>query len=110
MRIQGSNAILLNASTGNVLAGKQLEIPERHSAVKVWAAASAVGIVATVAAGSETLVEESVVSQANRFPIDPDDRLAQDVVMAGKRLNLSFRNTTGGTLTVYWAVETQPVA
>ena len=109
MRVQGTNAIVLNASSGNVLSGKQLEIPENHVAVKAWAAASAVGMVASMQAGSETLLEESAVSQANRFPVEPDDRLVQDVVFKGKRLSLNFRNTTGGTITVYWAVETQAV-
>jgi hypothetical protein len=110
MRKQGSTTIAANGSSGNVLAGDVIELPERPSRVRFYAAASAAGVVGTVRAGSRTLMTESAISQANRFPIDPDDRMVQDVAMQSQRLQLEFRNTTAGPLTVYWACDSDPVA
>lgn len=105
MRRQGSVSVAANSSSGNVLAGSQIEIPERPSKVKFFATASATGIVGSISAGTRQLMEESHVSEANRFPQDPEDRILQDVAMANQRLSLIFRNTTGGALTVRWAVD-----
>lgn len=109
MRVQGSNSVAANGSSGNVLSGKVIEIPERNSKVAFYAAAAATGIVGTVTAGARTLMEESHISPANRFPQDPEDRMVRDVALAGQRLSLSFRNTTGAAIVVQWAVDSDPV-
>ena len=102
-RVQGSTSVSANSTSSNVLSGKILEIVTRPSQVAVYAAASAVGLNGTFVCGSDLVTEESAVSQANRFPIVPDD-----VVTGGRgrgRLILTFRNTTGGALTVNWAID-----
>lgn len=109
MRVQGSTVVAANSSSGNVLSGKVLEIVQRPSKVRVFAAASAAGIKGTFTSGNELVMEESDISQANRFPVDPDDRCVEDVAMPNDRLALSFRNTTAGPLTVYWAVDVMNV-
>lgn len=110
MRKQGSTVVAANGASGNVLSGDVIEFPERPSRVRVYATGSAVGLVASIRAGSRTLMSESTVSQANRFPLDPDDRMVQDAALPGQRLQLEFRNTTGGALTAFWAVDSDPVA
>lgn len=110
MRKQGSTSVAANASSGNVLAGDIIEFPERPSRIKIFAAAAAVGLVATARTGSRTMMPESAVSQANRFPLDPDDRMVQDVALPPQRLQLEFRNTTGAAIIVYWAVDSDPIA
>jgi hypothetical protein len=110
MRKQGTTSVAANASSGNVLVGDIIEFPERPSRLRVYAAAAAVGLVAEVKAGARTMMSESAVSQANRFPIDPDDRMVQDGVLPNQRLFLTFRNTTGAAIIVYWAVDLDPVA
>ena len=110
MRVQGTTTVAANGSSGNVLAGKQIQYPERPSRVRFFAAAAAAGIVGAVQAGARTLMEESHISPANRFPVDPDDRMVQDVALPGQLLNLSFRNTTGAGIVVQWAVDSDPVA
>jgi hypothetical protein len=110
MRAQGTVSVAANASSGNVLSGKQIEIPERPSRVSFYAAAAATGVVGTVTAGARTLMEESHISPANRFPQDPEDRMVRDVAMQGQRLNLTFRNSTGAAIIVQWAVDADPVA
>jgi hypothetical protein len=109
MRKQGTTLVAANASSGNVLVGDIIEFPERPSRLRVYAAATAVGLVGDVKAGSRTLMSESAISQANRFPIDPDDRVVQDGVLPQQRVQLTFRNTTGAGITVYWAVDLDPV-
>ena len=110
MRKQGSTLVAANGSSGNVLAGDIIEFPERPSRIRIYVTGSAVGLVSTARAGSRTLMSESVLSQANRFPVDPDDRMVQDGALAGQRLQLEFRNTTAGALTAFWAVDSDPVA
>ena len=111
MRVQGSTSVAANGTSGNVISGKILEFVTRPSLCKFFAAASAAGITAQVTSGPDVVLESgSVVSQANRFPIDPDDVLARDVAGPGERLNMTFSNTTAGALTVYWAVEVTPIA
>ena len=110
MRFQESVSVAANLSSGNVLAGKQLEFPERPSRLRVFAVSAATGIRATISSGTETLLEESHVSFANRFPLDPDDKVIEDGVLPGKRLSLVFRNTTGAAIVVQFAVDVTPVA
>lgn len=109
MRLQGSTALTTGTSNNNVLSGSILEFVKRQSMVKFYVVASAVGGLASVSSGADILLEESAVSQANRFPVDPDDLTVKDVAMPGDRLKLALRNPTGGTVTFYWAVEVQPV-
>lgn len=109
MRVQGSTSVAANSVSGNVLAGKLIEFVNRPSLVKFYAVGAATGVNCTIQSGAETLMEESLISQANRFPIDPDDLVVKDVAMPQDRLVINFRNTTGGALVVYWAVETVPI-
>lgn len=111
MRVQGVTSVAANGTSGNVLAGKVLEITQRPSVVKVFAvAAAASSIKGTFFSGSDIVMEESDISGANRFPISPDDMTCQDVAGPLDRLNLSFRNTTAGAVVVNWFVDVTPIA
>ncbi|HEX6158423.1 MAG TPA: hypothetical protein VFZ54_20530 [Burkholderiales bacterium] len=110
MKKSGSVSVAANGTSGNVLAGSVIEFPERPSRIKAFATAAAVGVVGDLKAGARTVMEESVISQANRFPLDPDDLMVQDAALAGQRLSLTFRNTTGAAIIVYWSMSSDPVA
>lgn len=113
MRVQGSVSVAANGGTsGNVVAGKIIEfVQSRAAQCKFWAAAAATGVTAQITSGTDVVLEPgSAVSQANRFPIDPDDLLARDVAGYGERLAMVFTNPTAGAITVYWVVETVPIA
>jgi hypothetical protein len=110
MRKQGTTTLAAGATSGNVLAGEQIQYPERPSRVTFAAASSATGIVGTVKAGSRELMSESHVSPANRFPVQPDDVMVKDVAMPGQLLSMVFRNPTAGALTVQWSVDSDPIA
>lgn len=110
MRVQGTTSVAANSSSGNVLSGKILEIVTRPSKVRFAAVAAAAGVKGTISSGAELLLEESDLSAANRFPLDPDDVIITDAAVPQDRLSMSFRNTTAGALVVNWWVDVQQLA
>jgi len=65
-----------------------------------------------VTSGSDVLLEEGslcdIVRIANQGPIFPDDFILEDVAMAMDRLKISARNPTGGAITLFYGVRTDP--
>jgi hypothetical protein len=49
------------------------------------------------------VVNDQDISQANRFPIVPDDVVTSETGWG--RMVLTFRNTTGAAIIVNWAVD-----
>lgn len=98
-----------NAKVDNILTGKISEFVSIPSAVRVWAVASAVGMRATIIMGEAVLMDDQEISGANRFPLDPDDRLVEIGVLPGERMVVSLRNTTGAAITVNSKVSVDPV-
>ena len=45
----------------------------------------------------------------NRMPLYPDDYLVPDVAGGGERLVIKARNTSGGALTLFYAVRVTPL-
>jgi hypothetical protein len=103
-------SVAANAVSANVYAGKLYEFPPRPSTVRVRVSGSAVGLNATLLIGGVSIVNDQPISQSNRWPILPDDLLIQVPVRQGSRLVLTFRNTTGGALTVNHVTEVLAVA
>jgi hypothetical protein len=111
--MQDSTSIATTVLTTNVLAGRQYEFTTRPSRVRLLMSCSAVGVYAYLTAGTSSITDQSgiqvnVAAAAGRLVL-PDDLAIEHGVAAGKRLFLTFRNTTGGTLIVYWAVDVDPV-
>jgi len=105
-----SQSVAANATVANVLAGKPFEFVSRPSLVRVYATSSATGINGTLLVGGVSAIQDQLISFANRFPIRPDDLLVEVAAQPGSRLVLSYRNTTGGALTVISLVEVVAVA
>jgi hypothetical protein len=103
MTVQGLN-VAANSVSANVLAGQLYEFISRAMPVLLAATSSAVGINVTFLVGGVAIVNDQPISQANRFPILPDD-IVTAVRRARGRLVLTFRNTTGGALTVNASVD-----
>lgn len=99
-----SFSVAANATSANVLAGLQYEFLNRPTKLVLSAVGSAVGINVTLIVGSVTVVDDQPISGANRFPIIPDD-IVTGLRNAVGRIIVRFRNTTGGALTVNWAVD-----
>ena|SRR5437899_6516156 len=104
-------AVAANAVSANIYAGKQAEFITRPSVVRVRAAASAAGLNMSLLGGGIQVVNDQPISQANRWPVLPDDIVTQFALTGpNDRLLGTFRNTTGGALTVNHVTEIEPVA
>jgi len=96
-------SIAANSVSANQLAGELYEFISRPTRIVLLAAAAAVGLRSTFLIGGVAVVNDQDVSQANRFPIAPDDVITSEV--GAGRLTLTFRNTTGAAIIVNWAVD-----
>lgn len=108
--IQSSVVIAASpAVNDNVIAGSQFEFLPFNASIRFALNGSAVGLVADVYSGQDVLSEQMVVNSLNRVPINPDDFLLSDVAAAGERIKLRCRNTTGGPLTLFFALMIDPI-
>jgi hypothetical protein len=99
-----------NATIENVIAGSQWEFAPYDAAVEFGIVGSAAGLVGDVSTGSDVVAEAFSVSNANRFPILPDDYVVQDVVRAGERIKVRLRNTTANQIAAFVAMRLMPLA
>jgi hypothetical protein len=104
-RMQESNlSVAANGTTTNRLAGLTHEFLDRAAAIVFAAAAAAVGLNCSLLVAGTALVDDQSISQANRFPILPDDTVASEALSGGRML-LRFRNTTGAAIIVHWLID-----
>lgn len=99
-----NQSIAANATTVNLLAGLSYEFLPQDAHIVLGMVAAAVGLQATfLVANGLTVVDDTPMSNANRFPIIPDDIMFEDDVPAG-RLLLRIRNTTGAAVVFNGAI------
>jgi len=98
--IQKEVALLANAVNDNILSGSAFEFLRQNAVVSIGLTGSATGLVANIQSGADIILEESPLIVKTTMPVIPDDFAYNDVGVAGDRLVLRVRNTTGGTLTV----------
>lgn len=103
--MQGSVSVAANSVSTNQLAGQLYEFLPSNAQIVLSCTGSATGLNVTFLAGGVTLINDQAIGLQNRFPIIPDDIITQEVIPAGARLFLTFRNTTGGALTAFWRVD-----
>lgn len=105
-----NRSVAANTRTTNILAGKAFEFVSTPSIIKVHTAAAAVGVNIDLLIGGESIVSDEEISDANRFPtIDGSDLIAQHGGLAGERLFIALRNTTGAAIVVKTLVEVLPL-
>ena len=107
--ITGTTTVLAGVTSPNVLVGDINEFLGRPSAVSLFCTSDAVGINAQLLIGGDVVIDDQEISEANRFPITPDDFLSRGGGIQGDRLTLRFRNTTVGTLVVQWRLAIESV-
>lgn len=107
--IQQQISIAANAVNDNVIQGSQFEFLPYDAALRFALNGSATGLVADVYSGQDVLAEQMGVNTLNRVPINPDDFLLSDVAAGGERIKLRVRNTTGGALTLFFAMIIDPI-
>jgi len=107
--ITGTTAVVADATSVNLLTGDINEFLGRNSVVSLFCTGSAVGLRAQLLIGAAVVIDDQPISDANRFPITPDDFLSRGGGTPGDRLTLRFRNTTAGTLTAEWRLAVEPI-
>lgn len=98
-------------TTFDPLSGWQYEYAPFGGTIEIVHDASALGIVATISAGSDTLQERSPVSSgatAGELPSALDQLPIMDDVAAGDRLKIQYENTTGAAVSVNGTIVFQP--
>ncbi|MGH7949914.1 MAG: hypothetical protein ACREQF_11855 [Candidatus Binataceae bacterium] len=99
-----NQSIAANATSINLLAGLSYEFLPQAAHVVLALVAAAVGLNTTfLVSNGLTVVDDTPMSDANRFPVLPDDIMYEDDVPPG-RLLLRVRNTTGGAIVFRGAI------
>jgi len=103
---------ILAGATFQPILGWQYEYVPFGGAIKINHDAAAVGVVATVTSGSDTLQERSPLSAGGTvgvFPSDLDVPPLLDEVAAGDRIKILYENTSGGAVNVQGVIDYTPV-
>lgn len=98
--IQKEVSIAANSANENILSGSAFEFLRSNAVVSIGLTASATGLVANIQSGADIVLEESALEINSGYPLIPDEMYYNDVGVAGDRLVIRVRNTTGGALTV----------
>jgi len=105
-----NRSVAANATVDNVLAGKLHEFLTENSVVSLNAIAQAVGLRVSLLIGSEVVVDDQEIAAraAATALIVPDDFVTSSGGLAGDRLILRLRNTTGAAIITITSIETSP--
>jgi len=107
--ITAETSIAADSTSANLLAGDINEFLGRNAVVSLFCTGAAVGLRAQLLIGAAVVVDDQAISDANRFPITPDDFLSRGGGTPGDRLTLRFRNTTAGAIIARWRLAIEPV-
>jgi len=102
-------SVAAGAVNNNLVSGSAFEFAKVRQVVSIGLVQSATGGFATIQAGSDIIAEEFSAPILTTYPIIPDNMYFTDVMEAGDRLVLRYRNPTGGALTVRAVVQASPL-
>lgn len=108
MLIQDNVSIGANATNVNVLTGSIHEFLAQDAVIEFGLAGSATGVRVDISIGGRVIAQNVLVNANNRIPIYPDDFNLTEGGLAGERIVIQGRNTTGGALTLNWAIKITP--
>lgn len=103
-------ALAIGASAENILTGSQFEI--LPGTANIWHVAFALisdlaSVFGDILSGTDVLMENGEISDANRWPTEDDFDLV-DVVGAGERLKIRLRNDNAGAVVVKTVLRITP--
>jgi len=107
--ITGETSIAANSTSANLLTGDINEFLGRAAVASLFCTGAAVGLRAQLLIGGDVVIDDQEISDANRFPITPDDFLSRGGGIPGDRLTLRFRNTTVGAVIARWRLAIEPI-
>lgn len=106
--IQREVSVPANSTIENALSGSAFEFARTPSIVSQGVLAAATGIQLTIQAGGQSIMEESPAKVGTNQPNAEEDMLYNYGVIAGDRLVLRLRNTTGAAIIVRHLTQIQP--
>lgn len=101
-------SVAANTTVANAMSGKSAEFLAEPSVVSLGVNGSAVGLMASLIVGDEIVMDDQEVGVGTTLPAFPDFILAQGGGMAGERVIVKLRNSTGGAITAYVKVLVEP--
>lgn len=110
--LQRTDSIAANGFNANVWTGTQYEFSPWNATLEASILASATGLQATFATGSDVLLIDQAVSlvpAASTYGRYPDDYVILDLVGAGQRIVEAIRNTTAGALSHFSSIKLTPL-
>lgn len=102
--------IAANSTVRDVLRGTRMEslpAPGTVQDLQVYATGSDVGLVHSLFVDSTSVIEDSVVSGANRVPETDKDQVFGGPAYGGSRLQLNVTNNTGSPITYFAKIYTE---
>lgn len=102
-------SVAAGAVNNNLVSGSAFEFAKQSQVVSLGIVQSATGGFATIQAGADVIAEEFSVPILTTYPVIPDQMYFTDVMEAGDRLVLRYRNPTGGALTARAVVQTSVI-
>lgn len=105
--IQFETTVAAGAVNNNLVSGSAYEFARTRQIVSMGVVQSATGGFCTIQAGGDVIAEEFSPAIKTTFPIIPDEMYYTDVMEAGDRLVIRYRNPTAGALTVRGIVQIQ---
>jgi hypothetical protein len=97
--------------TASVLSGSLFEFVDSPSTVEIGVCADATGVLLGINSGPDTLLEAdspAIVKTINLNPTYPDD-FVSDEALAGDRLSIKVRDTTGAARVVMTELRIAPL-
>ena len=106
--MSGTASLAANTKSANVLAGANLEYVPYRARVSLFAVESAAGLNSYFLAGQDVAVDDQPIPFIGTTINQKDHLIDSFVVLPGTKLQLYFRNTTGGALTYVYQVVVTP--
>lgn len=103
--IQSTVSVATLVVNDNVLSGNQFEFGPFTGIAEFGIVGSATGFEIDILIGAEAVVTRMLPSVQNRFPVYPDDFTVRAGMLRGDRIVIRARNTSGGTLTLFFCVK-----
>lgn len=106
------NQSIAAGATFEPLNGWQYEYAPAMGGINILHTATAIGVVCTITAGSDTLQERSPVSAGGTDGVIPsylDTPPLEELVTGGDRLKILYSNTSGGAVIVQGQIDYSPV-
>ncbi len=99
-----SVSIAADSTSANLFAGNLFETLPTRSVLILRLAGAATGLLCNFFVGGVAIAQAAAVPASNRFPISPDDVIAQVGGRGGEKVFLTVQNTTAAALVLNGAV------